>query len=413
MSEEVPVLVVGGGVVGCAIAYELSRSIVDRVFVVERNGSIRGENQSSRNSGVIHAGIYYPQKTCSLKARLCVEGNRMLYEFCEKHGVPYKKTGKLVVATNPREEEYLARDILMIAQENNVPDVAFISGREVKKLEPNVVATSALFVPTSGIVDATGLVNKLHMLAESRGAVFVTGTEVVNVAAKGEGFDITTRSGGTTETFEARFLINAAGLYSDRIAKMVNPDSPYEIDPVRGESAKFYKTKRADIFMSGMNVYPAPYGYYNNTGEKADVGFDEFRRLLDAGIVAKAVGIHLTPTFDVADGRYVLGSTVTVGPTTTVGIGREDYSSNLREADYYAAGVRRFFPHVRAEDLLPHQAGIRAKLKGHSDFVIERDERYPRCIHLVGIDSPGLTSSLSIASYVASLVRDIMKDANN
>ena len=129
MSEIIPITIIGGGVCGCAVAYELSKLPLGDIALLERNPKIRGENQSSRNSGVIHAGIYYSRDKEPMKARFCVEGNRLLYEFCEEYGIPHKRTGKLVVATNPMEEEYL-EDTLRIAQENGVPGVERIDGKK-------------------------------------------------------------------------------------------------------------------------------------------------------------------------------------------------------------------------------------------------------------------------------------------
>ena len=190
------------------------------------------------------------------------------------------------------------------------------------------------------------------------------------------------------------------------------------MEPVRGEAAKFYKTRRSDVWMSGMNVYPAPYGFYNDTGERARVPFKEFQRLVDEGKVTRTVGLHLTPTFGDddfgdddtgefcdANGNPAISKTVTIGPTSTVGVGKEDYKYNLHPEGHYLEGVRRFFPGLRLSDIELNQAGIRAKLKNHYDhydFVIERDPCFPNLVNLVGIDSPGLTASLAIADYVVN-----------
>ncbi len=398
--ETIPITIIGGGVVGCAIAYELSKELGDKVLLIERNQSLKGENQSSRNSGVIHAGIYYPKDTMPLKARLCVEGNRLLYEFCHEHEIPHKRTGKLVVATNSLESEYLD-DVLRTAVENNVPKVRKVTGSEARVMEPNVSAEEALYAPTSGVIDATSLVGKLHALAEENGAMFATDRRVCAVRSSKNGFTITMRTSTGAETFQTKQVINAAGLYSDDVARMVNPESIYQMDPIRGESAKFYAV-RPGISMRGMNVYPAPHGILPN-GDKLEANFTEFQRLLSEGKVTKTVGIHLTPTFDFVNGEYVVGTTVTIGPAAVGKIGKEDYRQTRPES-YYLECVRRFFPNLKLEDIRLHQAGIRAKLHGHPDFVIERDAKHPNCINLIGIDSPGLTSSLAIAKYVGNMV---------
>jgi len=402
MSQIIPITIIGGGVCGCAIAYELSKLPVGDIALLERNAKIRGENQSSRNSGVIHAGIYYPRDKEPLKARFCVEGNRLLYEFCEEYGIPHKRTGKLVAATNPMEEEYL-EDTLRIARENGVPGVERIDGEKVREYEPNVLATSAIYVPSSGIIDATELVSRLHMLAECNGVMFGTGNEVVDVRAEGNRFVVVVKVRNTTDKIETRVLVNAAGLYSDIIMKMIDPRSPYRIVPIRGESARFYSSKRDDIAMNGMSVYPVPIGHFPD-GRRLEVPFDEFQEMYLDGKVSKTTGIHLTPTLDLDAENHIIGKTVTIGPAYSVGqIDREDYGHSV-DAPYYLNGVTSFFPGLELEDISLHQTGINAKLQAHSDFVIEKDPGYPNLVNLLGITSPGLTSALAIARYVRELL---------
>ena len=185
MTEQIQIAVIGGGVIGCAVARELSGRY-DGVFLFEKNAGItQGENQSSRNSGVIHSGIYYDQETRPQKAALCVEGNRLLYDFCDRHKVPALKTGKLIVATSADEEDvldfYLDR-----AVQNHVPGVTRISGSKVRELEPNVRARSALAVSTAGIVEPISLVYRLHTLASKSGVQFMTNTEIIGFEDDGE-----------------------------------------------------------------------------------------------------------------------------------------------------------------------------------------------------------------------------------
>ncbi len=402
MSVEVQITIIGGGIVGCAIAYELSRKSNQDIVLIEKNSQINGENQSSRNSGVIHAGVYYPRKIGPLKAKLCVEGNEMLYQFCARHNVPHKKTGKLIVATDPLEEEYL-EDVYNTAVENGVPGIKIIDGSKVAQYEPNVKAISALYVPTSGIVEPTRLVDKLYRLAESGGVMFLTGNEFIEVKPEGEGFKAKVKSTTEVEDFKTRILINAAGLYSDDIARLINPDSPYRMDPFKGEWGKFYKTKRDDIYLNGLNVYPVPFGFLSD-GEKLKLPFSEFREKFSKGELNKSVGVHLSPTFEIRGNEYIIGDTVIVGPAYSRPDNKEDYNQ-IREENYYLSMVEPFFPGLRLEDISLHQAGIRAKLKDYYDFVIERDPKYPDFINLVGIDSPGLTASLAIAKYVSGLLK--------
>lgn len=406
--ENVKYAIIGAGVVGTAIAYELSERFGDKVFVFERNCSLKDENQSTRNSGVIHAGIYYSKATQPHKAIFCVEGNSMLYDFCKKHDVPHENTGKLLVATNPREAQYLD-DVLKTARQNGVP-VKMIDASDVKKMEPNVNCTQALHVPTSGIIDPFVLVSRLNYLAsnDGKGANFVYDSKIVGIKPLDDRFVVLTEKDGKTEEFEAENLINCGGLYSDEIAKMVNPDSPFVMNPTKGQAVKFYNTK--PNLQTGMNVYPAPHGFYVDTKAKADVPFDEFQQLLKKGVVKKTVGVHLTPTFDLAGNDYVKGSTVTLGPLLSPAKNKEDYAFDADVSKFYER-VKSFFPNIKLEDLSPHQAGILAQimkqeesgLKPYNDFVIERDQKHPNCVNLIGIDSPGLTSSLAIAKYVSAM----------
>jgi len=401
MSEEIYITIIGGGVIGCAVAYEISSKSKKNIVVIEKNNQIKGENQSSRNSGVIHAGIYYPKDTEPLKARLCVEGNNLMYEFCNKYNIPHKKTGKLVAATNQLEEEYL-EDTYRIALDNNVPGVKIIDCKEVKKLEPNVKASSALYVPTSGIIDSTSLTDRLCRMAESSGAMFLVGNKVVQIEPSGDDFKVTIQSNNETEVFQTKILINSAGLYSDEVAKMLNADSSYEMNPIKGESAKFYRTKREDISLNGLNIYPVPFGYLPD-GQRLNVHLSQFQKLYHEGKINKSVGVHLTPTLDIKGSNYFIGDTVTIGPAYSKPDGKEDYRSTRNEK-YFLDMIGPLFPYLRLEDISLHQAGIRAKLKNYNDFVIERDPKYQNCINLIGIDSPGLTSSLAIAKYVGRLL---------
>ena len=402
--DRVSITIIGGGVIGCAIAQELSKTAARDILLVERNPKIKGDNQSSRNSGVIHAGIYYSRTTEPLKTRFCVEGNRLLYEFCEEFGVPHRRTGKLVVAVDDLEAEYLD-EVGTDTAANGVPGVRVLDGRQVKELEPSLRATKALYFPTTGLVEPAEFVGALHHQAEARGVHFLPGNRVVHIAPQKSSFEVVTRSRDGTETFATKLLINAAGLYSDEIARLVNPASPCRILPIRGEWAKFTKDRRPEISLSEMSVYPAPYGADNATGERVRMPYADYRRLLEQGRVSKSIGIHLSPTFDLAGDEYVVGRTVIVGPTNVVGVDKEDYSTKHREP-YYLDKVRSFFPGLRTEDLELHSTGIRAKLQGRSDFVIEREAKHPNCLNLVGIDSPGLTASLAIACYVRDMIRD-------
>jgi L-2-hydroxyglutarate oxidase LhgO len=383
---DIDMAIIGGGVVGCAVARELSAKHTG-VFLFEKNpGVTKGENQSSRNSGVIHSGTYYDRETRPQKAALCVEGNRLLYEFCRTHRVPALRTGKLIVATTPEEDEildlYLAR-----AADNGVPEVRKISGQEVSRMEPNVVAVSALEIPSAGIVEPTSLVYRLHTLAADNGVHFLTGTAVTDVKGDADFIYLSIRRrDGANENVRAKVAVNAAGLEADRIARFLNPDLRYERDPVRGESYKFYGNSRSQLRLLGKNVYPTP-----------EIVVTPYGRHF-------TVGIHLTPTFEDRSYPPRLGATVTVGPKVVPAAEGERLAGDRTPASFFAARVQRYFPGLKEQDLSWYQAGVQARLKDDPDFVIRPDPVYPHFIHLLGIDSPGLTASLAIGRKVAHMV---------
>ncbi len=386
MSYTVEITVVGAGVVGCAIARELARTGREVVLVEKNPGVTRGENQSSRNSGVIHAGLYYDRDTRPLKSRLCVAGNRMLYRFCEEHGVPARQTGKLIVAASETERESL-EIYRRRAVENGVP-VQLLNTVQVCQREPRVQAVAALLLPTSGIVDPAALVARLHHLAGGCGVQVFPETRVVKLAPAPEGIAVTLEyRDGARDTYRSRIVVNAAGLYSDDIARLLDPASPYRVDPVRSEAMKFYRTRRPELFLKGMNIYPTP------------------RRVTTDRGAYFTVGVHLTPTLDsAASGRDTLGATVTVGPLNRAARDKSDYGGPYRPETVFLDAVRPFFPGLQAGDLEPHQVGIQARLAGHQDWVIEFSPATRRCLNLLGIDSPGLTGSLAIARYVRRML---------
>jgi L-2-hydroxyglutarate oxidase LhgO len=382
MSAEVDITIVGAGVIGCAVARDLAQAGRE-IFVLEKNSGItRGENQSSRNSGVIHAGLYYDRSMRPLKAGLCAEGNTLLYRFCEQHGVPFRQNGKLVVAANDEEaavlDTYRAR-----AEENGVP-VQLVTGVRARELEPCVRAEAALLLPTSGIINPTVLVHKLHLLAVDHGAQFLTGTRVAGIKCRQEGLEVAIEyRDGVRDTFLTKLLINAAGLYADEVARMVQPASAYQIDPARSETMKFYRTKRENLMLQGMNIYPAPCQFTTPQGTYF------------------SVGVHLTPTLTTDNaGNSTIGPEVTVGPLSRPAHHKEEYGGAYQPQQVFFNQVRSFFPGLQEEDLMPHQTGIQARLAGHQDWVIEFSHGERRCLNLLGIDSPGLTGSLAIAKYV-------------
>jgi glycerol-3-phosphate dehydrogenase len=316
---------------------------------------------------------------------LSVEGNRFWYDFCEHYHLPAKKTGKLIVAVNEQESQVLVF-YLKRAHENNVPGVRKITGGEVQEMDSNVRAHSALFVPTSGILEPTALIRKLWALASNLGAEFMSYTEVVGLTPEGKSIRVRIRyKDGYEDTVVARQVINAAGVKAVSIACMLDQSFPLRPAWIRGDLLKFYRNRRPDLYMRGTNVYPTPEVVDTPSGKQF------------------TVGVHLTPTFDLVNGDLVIGDTIILGPRLVPVEHSEDY---LTPGPPVEAFLKRldFFPSLKAEDLEIHHSGVQARLNGYPDFYIQRDRACPQIIHLAGIDSPGLTAAPAIARYVAGMV---------
>jgi L-2-hydroxyglutarate oxidase LhgO len=387
MSEKINIAIIGGGIIGCCVALELAKDQED-IYVFEKNpGITKGENQSSRNSGVLHAGIYYEQDIRPLKGRLCIEGNRLWSEFARKYQLPCKQTGKLMVA-NDQAESHILEKYQLQAEANGVPGVRKISADEVRELEPNVCAHSALLIPTSGIVDPTALLRQVYASASNGGVIFMSETEVVNLELSNEAVIVDIRyRDGRTDRIRANTVINAAGVHAVHIARMVDPKIPIKAALIRGDSYKFYRNRRTELFLRKMNVYPTPIVVDSPTGKHL------------------TVGVHLTPTFDMVDGEIRIGDTVTAGPKLIPVIHFEDYNRTPVPPPEAFLEDMAFFPGLSAADLEYHQGGIQARLDGYHDFYIKPDRNSSRVIHLLGIDSPGLTAAPAIAKYIANLLK--------
>ena len=404
MKTQKDITIIGGGVVGLSIAYSLSHIFDGEINLIEKNETIAGDNQSTRNSGVIHAGIYYDKTIAPKKADFCVKGNLLLYEFCEKYKIAHKKVGKFVVATDQNEIAYL-EDTFRIAKENNVPGIRMVDGKFVKKKEPNVNCIAALYCPSSGVIDPVGYIKKLHGLIQKNKTNVYKNNKVIDILASGHGFTITTKSGNHVETFDTDLVINSAGLNSDIIATLVNPENPYEVIPMKGEAVKFLKTQNSKVFTSGMNIYPTPHGIDPDKGGKAQLPFLEFEAVYKKGSIKKSLGVHLTPlVLKNRNSKFLLSDEITIGPASSANCGKEEYGHTY-DKNYYVQRIKSFFPNISEEYLEFYQTGILAALKGYPDFLIERDINYKNFINLIGIDSPGLTSSLAIGEYVCKMIK--------
>jgi L-2-hydroxyglutarate oxidase LhgO len=384
--DRIGAVVVGGGAVGCAVAWQLADAGIGSVFLLEKNPRL-GEEQSGRSSGVVHAGIYYAEG--SLKARLCVEANARMYELAREHGIPCAKTGKVVVASS-KEELSALEEVRIRSLANGVPGVQMLTRRETAALEPALSVEAALLIPTTGIVDAPRLVGTLARLAERKGATVLTGFEVTAIRPQRGVFEVTgRRRGGAApeETFEAEVVVNAAGLRCDEVGRMADPSLDAEVVPLRGEYCRMNRRHRPELWLSGRNVYPVP--------ERIDLGIE--RPLM--------VGTHLTPTFGMApDGSTAPGDVFTVGPEFVVAPSRYDYETGRLPLDFIVGRAKRFMPALELEDVQLDYAGIMVHLKGVNDWIVRRDERHPSLVQLLGIDSPGLTCCVEIGKLVRKML---------
>ena len=364
-------VVVGAGAVGLACARELAARGRD-VVLIERHERF-GVETSSRNSEVIHAGIYYP--VGSLKAQLCVRGNRSLYAWCETHGVPHARLGKLIVATSVEEEPKLDQ-ILRQAVENGVTSLRRLAPKQVAGLEPHVRATHALWSPDTGIVDSHRLMASLLTEAESHGCTAAWRHDVVGAERSPDGYRVAAVCGADTTTLETRCLVNAAGLDADRVASLPGLDvtaAGYRQHYARGHYFRVHPRKR---YLASHLIYPAPH--------------------------ATHLGIHVT--LDLAGGVR-LGPDLQYLPDR-----RQDYDVAESLRPVFHAAVSRYLEGLDEGDLTPDLAGIRPKLQGPGeafrDFVIQEESArgLPGWVNLVGIESPGLTCCLDIARLVADLL---------
>lgn len=370
MQRDADVVVVGGGVVGLAVAAALARG-GRSVVLLERHAAI-GREISARNSEVIHAGIYYPHG--SLKATLCVAGRRALYERCRRLGIPHRRVGKWIVACDEGERGVLEA-LLERARGNGVESLCLLGAQALRSGEPAVSAVAALESPETGIVDAMALCLSYAAEAEAHGALLVLRTEVREIATRPHGFRVGTRdSDAEPGALDCGAVVNAAGLGAETVAACAGLDVEargYRLHPCKGD---YFSLAAAAPLRVSRLVYPLPSG---------------------AGL-----GVHVT---------LDLGGRVRFGPDAEY-VSQLDYHVDPAKAGAFAAAARRYLPALREDWLQPDYAGIRPRLSGPGeparDFVVVEESAagLPGFVSLLGIESPGLTAASAIGDRVVELL---------
>lgn len=367
--ESVECAIVGAGAVGLAIARALSQA--GREVLLLESANTFGTGTSSRNSEVIHAGIYYERG--SLMARLCVSGRKALNAYCEARAIPHRACGKLIVAASDSDVEKLGQ-IADRARGNGVMDISFLTKQDAEKLEPALFCEGALLSPSTGILDSHAYMLSLLADAEAAGAIFSLRSPVLSARRVGKGF-ILSIGGSEPSEIECRLLVNAAGLDAPAVAASV----------------------------AGLAATHVPVPYYAKGNYFALAGRSPFSRLIYPVPVPGGLGVHLT---------LDLGGSARFGPDVEW-VETIDYTVDPRRAEGFYGAIRRYWPGIPDGCLVPAYAGIRPKIVPPSvskqDFRIDGPERHsvPGLINLFGIESPGLTASLAIGEYVTAMAADM------
>jgi L-2-hydroxyglutarate oxidase LhgO len=365
-SESVECVVIGAGVVGLAVARALAAAGRE-VLVLEKEPWV-GSETSSRNSEVIHAGIYYPKD--SLKARLCVAGKKQLYAYCAERGIPHRRLGKLIVACNEAEIPVIEK-VRERAAANGVPDLEWVGGNALRRLEPALAAVGAYFSPSTGIIDSHALMLAYEADLAAAGGLVVLRAPVLGGEVAAGGFLLEVGGAEPMRLF-CRLLVNSAGLHAPSLARRIAGTPPESIP--------------RDYFCRGI--------YFTLSGRSP------FRHLIYPVPEAAGLGVHLT---------LDLAGQTRFGPDVEW-IDRIDYSVDPRRGERFYAAIRTYWPALRDGALQPGYAGIRPKIGGPAepaaDFRVAGPDAHgvPGLVNLYGIESPGLTASLAIAELVAGLL---------
>ncbi len=401
MENNYDIIIIGGGIIGLTTAYQiLSLNPHYKLAIIEKEKEV-ATHQSGHNSGVIHSGVYYP--VGSLKAKNCVEGRKELLEFCREHYIPYKMIGKVIVATHTSQLSAL-EEIYRRGVANGVPNLSLVGKEELAELEPNVKGIRALWVKECGVIHYPDVAKRLSHMLQEMGATIILGEEVKEIQKKKK-FHLTT----STKELESRYLVSCAGVYSDRIAKMLQINLSFRMIPFRGE---YYELKKGKKDMVHGLVYPVP------------------------DLSLPFLGVHFTPMMD---------GKIEIGPNAVLAFSKEGYKKNIFSLSdcWHTFSYRGFWkmalrdwkrglqeqwkslskkafvkeaqkmvPSLQAEDVQPGMTGVRAQLldrKGEliTDFAYERKEG---ALILLNAPSPAATASFAIGRMLAKKVLEMCGD---
>ena len=394
------IIVIGGGIIGTATALTLSQNSDFKILLIEAESEL-AHHQTGNNSGVIHSGLYY--KPGSLKAKNCVTGREMLYEFCEEYRIAHERCGKIVVATN-ESELYSLNNLFERGTANRLEGIKKLKKEELKEYEPHANGIAGLFIPQTGIVDYTEVTNKYAELIKSRNGNIILGCKFLSVNESGNELIIITTKG----EFKTKLLVNCGGLYSDIIAKQCGINPGLQIVPFRGE---YYKIKKEKRYLVKNLIYPVP-----------DIKFPflgvHFTRMIDGEVEAGPNAVlafkregYSKKDFSISDiSRMIFfpGFVRMAAKYYKMGIG-EFYRSFSKKA--FLKALQKLIPEISISDIEPGGAGVRAQALDKNGKLVDdfRIVEGKRMVHVLNAPSPAATASLSIGKTIAEIVKSKFK----
>jgi L-2-hydroxyglutarate oxidase len=395
VTEAYDIIVIGGGIVGLSVAREVTRQFPRlRLALVEKETRV-GTHQTGHNSGVIHSGVYY--KPGSMKARMCVEGAAAMVEFCREHGVPFKICGKVIVATSEEERPRL-QDLLARGQANGVAGLRMLGPEELREIEPHATGVAALHVPGTGVTDFAKVCEKYAELVAAQGGTVRTSAEVIGIGQNGQETVVET-SGGD---FSVRWVINCAGLFSDRISRMAGETPDVRIVPFRGE---YYDLVPARASLVRALIYPVPDPRFPFLGV-------HFTRRIHGNVDAGPNAIFAFKREGYRSGDFSLRDTMEslVFPgfwrvaAKHWRMGKDEAQRSVSKGSF-VAGLQRLVPEVQGEDLVPGGSGVRAQAIHRSGALVDdfQFSQSDRMLHLYNVPSPAATASIAVGRAVVEM----------